>query len=89
MATAHNTANNDTRAFEKAMLELGKKISCAHSIPSATGNDSFLVAERDGVVCRDVMQHAQGTIGVEVGKKVVPFARRITSKNTTLYGEAK
>lgn len=32
VARAHNTANNDTRSFDMAMLKLSLQISCARSI---------------------------------------------------------
>jgi hypothetical protein len=56
---AHNTANNDTRSFDMAMLKLGKKISCARSTVLLTMNLSFDSSQNGGVVCRDVMQHAR------------------------------
>ena len=54
--TALNTANNDTRSFDMAMLKLDKKISYARSMPpAAKKNESFIGGGRHGVVCRDVI----------------------------------
>ena len=57
--TAYNTANNDTRSLDKAMLKLGKKISCARSTVLLTMNLSFDSSQNGGVVCRNVMCHVR------------------------------
>ncbi len=57
--TAHNTANNDTRFFDKSMLKLGKKISCARSTVLLTMNLLFDSSQNGGVVCRDVTMCAE------------------------------
>ena len=53
--TSHNTANNDTRSFDKAIIELTKNISCARSNVLLTMNLSFDSSQNGGVVCRDVI----------------------------------
>ena len=50
-----NTANNDTRSFDIAMLELCKKNSCARSTVLLAMNFSFDSSQNGGVVCRDVI----------------------------------
>lgn len=54
--TAHNTANNDTRSFDIAMLKLSSITSCARSIAFAAGQNELLVnGKSKGVVCRNVI----------------------------------
>jgi hypothetical protein len=54
-ATSHNTANNDTRLFDMAKVNLSLKISCAHSTVLLTRNLSFDSLQNGGVVRRNVM----------------------------------
>ena len=59
MATAHNTANTDTRTFDKAMLNLSLKDHCARSIAFAAKRIDLLRSGRsNGDVCRDVGRNA-------------------------------
>ncbi|MCX6121485.1 MAG: hypothetical protein NTX44_07680 [Ignavibacteriales bacterium] len=52
-ATAHNTANNDTRSFDMAEERLSKKINCARSTVLFKKDLSFDSSQNGGVVCRN------------------------------------
>jgi hypothetical protein len=58
IAAAHNTANNDTRLFDRAMLKLGKEINCARSTVALRGEFVFHSLRHGSVVCRDVRRKA-------------------------------